>query len=308
VDAAELRVGIIGAGWIAATHRDTLERTEGARLVATADPVPGRAGYTDWRTMLDRERLDAVLVCTPPSHHREPAVAAADRGLAVYLEKPVAASLDDADAIAAAVSVAGVVCAVGYQYRVLRLPDGPPPRVLLGRGLSEPEPAAAARPWFGDPTQGGSQVLERASHLIDLERALAGEVVQVAGFEHGGIASLGLAFASGALGTVVVGAAVAGGAVGDGPMAGGTGAGGAPWALELVGDAGLVAVDLDPDPPPLRTSLERFLAAVRAGEPTAVACPVAEGVATLEVTLACELAVQSGSMVALGGGRLARNS
>jgi myo-inositol 2-dehydrogenase / D-chiro-inositol 1-dehydrogenase len=288
----ELRVGIVGAGWIAATHRDTVERTAGARLVATADPVPGRAGYTDWRTMLDRERLDAVLVCTPPSHHREPAVAAARQGLAVYLEKPVASSLDDADEIAAAVSAAGVVCAVGYQYRVLPLPDGRPPRVLLGRGLSEPEPAATSRPWFGDPAQGGSQILERASHLIDLERALAGEVVQVAGFEHGGITSLGLAFASGALGTVVVGG-----------VPGGPG-----WSLDLVGDTGTVAVDLDPDPPPLRSSLERFLAAAGAGDPTAVACPVAEGVATLEVTLACELAVQSGSMVALGGGRRVRNS
>jgi myo-inositol 2-dehydrogenase / D-chiro-inositol 1-dehydrogenase len=291
VGAPELRVGMVGAGWIAATHRDTLRRMAGARLVASADPVPGRAGYADWRTMLDRERLDAVVVCTPPRHHREAAVAAARRGLAVYLEKPVAASLDDAEAIAAAVTAAGVVCAVGYQYRVLPLPDGPPPRVLLGRGLSEPEPAAAERPWFGDLAKGGSQVLERASHLIDLERALAGEVVRVAGFEHDGIVSLALAFASGALGTVVVGG-----------VPGGPG-----WSLDLVGDGGTVAVDLDPDPPPIRTSLERFLAAARTGDPAAVACPVAEGVATLEVTLACERAVQSGATVALGGGRLVRN-
>jgi len=60
-------------------------------------------------------------------------------------------------------------------------------------------------------------------------------------------------------------------------------------------------------PPPLRISLERFLAAVRAGDPAAVACPLVEGVATLEVALACEQAVQSGATVALGAGRPARN-
>lgn len=289
--APELRVGMVGAGWIAATHRDTLDQAPGARLVAVADPVPGRARYAHWRTMLDRERLDAVLVCTPPLHHRDPAVAAARAGLAFYLEKPVAASLDDAAAIAAAVAAAGVVCAVGYQYRTLPPPGGPPPRALLGRGLSEPEPAAAGRPWFGDPAQGGSQILERASHLIDLQRALAGEVVRVAGVEHGGIVSLTLAFASGALGSVVVGR-----------VPGGPG-----WSLDLVGDGGTVVVDLDPDPPPLRTSLERFLAAVRAGDPAAVACPLVEGIATLEVALACERAVQSGATVALGAGRPARN-
>lgn len=289
--AAELRIGVVGGGWIAATHRETLHQAPGARLVAVADPVPGCADYADWRTMLDHERLDAVLVCTPPLHHREPAVGAARAGLAVYLEKPVAASLDDAAAISAAVGAAGVVCAVGYQYRVLPPPGGPPPRVLLGCGLSEPDPAAANRPWFGDSAQGGGQILERASHLIDLQRALAGEVVRVSGVEHGGIVSLTLAFSSGALGSVVTGG-----------VAGGPG-----WSLELVGDGGTVTVVLDPDPPPLRTSLERFLAAVRTGDPAAVACPLAEGVATLAVTLACEQAVQSGATVALGAGRPVRN-
>ena len=100
-----------------------------------------------------------------------------------------------------AVAGAGVVCAVGYQYRALDLPTGLRPRVLLGRGLSR----AVARPWFGDPTQGGSQILERASHLIDLQRALAGEVDRVSGMGQRGLVSLILAFAPGALGTVVVG-------------------------------------------------------------------------------------------------------
>ena len=58
----DLRVGIVGAGWIAATHAATLAALEGVTVIADADVVPGRADYADWRAMLAAERLDAVLV------------------------------------------------------------------------------------------------------------------------------------------------------------------------------------------------------------------------------------------------------
>lgn len=286
--ADELRIGLIGVGLIGKAHRATLEQTEGARLVATADVVPGRADYLDWRAMLEQERLDAVVICTPPLHHRAPAVAAAEAGLAFYLEKPVAAGLDDARAIAARAASSNVVSAVGYQYRALDLPVGLKPRALLGRGLSD----AFDRPWFGDPAQGGSQILERASHMIDLQRALSGEVERVAGAEQSGVVSLILAFTSGTLGTMVVGR-----------VPGGPG-----WSLEVVCDDGTVAIDLDRQPSPLETSLRRFLEAVRVGDPARVCCPLEEGVATLEVALACEQAVQSGETVAVGRGRPRRKA
>ena len=116
---ADLRIGIVGAGWIAGTHAASLALLDGARIVASADVVPGRADYVDWRAMLRAERLDALVVCTPPDVHREVTVAAAHGGLAVYLEKPVAHTMDDAAAIAAAVKATGIVCAVGYQYRAI---------------------------------------------------------------------------------------------------------------------------------------------------------------------------------------------
>lgn len=270
---------MIGLGWVAATHRATLEETEGAALVATADVLPGRGDYDDWRVMIAEERLDAVVICTPPMHHREPAIAAAEAGLAIYLEKPVAATLVDARAMSEAIARSGCVCAVGYQYRALSLPTGLRPRALLGRGLSD----TADRPWFGDAAQGGSQILERASHLIDLQRALAGDVDQVSGHERAGLVSLTLSFLSGAVGSIVVGR------VPNGPG----------WSLDVVTDDGTIAIDLDPDPPPIQTSLQRFLDAVRRRDASLVCCPLAEAVASLEVALACERAVRLGESVAL---------
>ncbi len=275
----DLRIGLVGVGWVGATHRTTLAETEGAELVATADVIPGRGDYEDWRAMIANERLDAVVICTPPMHHREPVIAAAEAGLAIYLEKPVAGTLDDAHAMSAAIAGSGCICAVGYQYRALRLPTNLRPRALLGRGLSD----TADRSWFGDATQGGSQILERASHLIDLQRALAGDVKQVSGHEQSGLVSLTLEFASGAVGSIVVGR------VPNGPG----------WSLDVVSDDGNVAIDLDPDPPPIRTSLQRFLEAVRRRDGSLVCCSLAEGVATLEVALACERAVRVGESVAL---------
>ena len=97
-----LWVGVIGAGWIADTHRRNLEEVGGAVIAAVADPDVERARllaapsgaetFADWDGLLAGAEVEAVLVCTPPALHREPALAAFRRGVAVYLEKPIARS------------------------------------------------------------------------------------------------------------------------------------------------------------------------------------------------------------------------
>lgn len=292
---ADLRAGIVGAGWIAGAHAAALRELDGVALVATADAVPGRAEYQDWRAMLARERLDAVLVCTPPDAHRSVVEGAAEAGVAVYLEKPVAHAMEDALALRSAVDAAGIVCAVGYQYRAISF-LGDLPRdaaLLLGTGVSD----TVQRAWLGDRARGGSMILERASHLVDLERALGGEVATVSAVEAGDGVSIALRFASGALGTVVVGRA----------------AGGPGWRLELAGDDGTVTLELDPafrahgggvalehdGPPPLRLSLACFLDAVARRDPGAVCCSLDDGVATLAVALAAQESAQRGAVVEL---------
>jgi predicted dehydrogenase len=293
---ADLRAGIVGAGWIAGTHAATLADLDGVTLVATADVVAGRAEYEDFREMLARERLDVVLVCTPPDTHREVVERAVEARVAVYLEKPVAHAMDDALALRAAVDAAGIVCAVGYQYRAISFLGGLPrgdAALLLGTGISD----TVQRSWLGDRARGGSMILERASHLIDLERALAGDVADVTAAESGDAVAIALRFLSGALGTVVVGRA----------------AGGPGWRLELAGDDGTVTVELDPafrahgaglalehdGPPPLRLSLACFLDAAARRDARAICCSLDDGVATLAVALAAQEAAQRGAAVAL---------
>jgi predicted dehydrogenase len=327
----DLRVGLVGAGWISESHAASLAAIGGARLVAVADPRKERAAdvaeaagasvHDSWEGLLARERLDAVIVCTPPALHRGPAVAALERGIPVYLEKPIARSADDARAIADAAHRSGVPCAVGYQYRALSfLPDlrellGETPLGLLAaRGIG----ATTSRPWFLDRAQGGGQLLERASHHVDLERALAGEVawVQAAGGEAHiagdrpaeadieDVVSVTLGFRSGALGSVLVA-----------------------WTrrsvpstydLDLVAGDARVQLDLDPGftavaasagrevrlvaaEAPIRRGLRAFLDAVHEGDPGRVCCTVDDAAQTLDVILAAEEALASGTTVRLSG-------
>ena len=109
-----LRAGIVGGGWIARVHVPAIDAADGVELVAACDidrakaeAIAGPRGaqaYERWEEMLERERLDVLWVCTPPLHHRDPVLAALAAGIHVYLEKPIARTMDDAEAIVAAAS------------------------------------------------------------------------------------------------------------------------------------------------------------------------------------------------------------
>ncbi|HEX5500291.1 MAG TPA: Gfo/Idh/MocA family oxidoreductase, partial [Thermomicrobiales bacterium] len=89
---------------------------DSARARDVAAPY-GANVYADFDAMLDREALQAVIVATPEMRHRDAVVAAARHGCAVLVEKPIAASLDDADAMIAACDDAGAPLMVGYILR-----------------------------------------------------------------------------------------------------------------------------------------------------------------------------------------------
>lgn len=311
-----LRVAVVGTGWIGAEHIALLSRL-GQRLVAVCDVdreraeslAPGGAqAYADWRELLDREELDAVWIATPPLHHAAPAIAALERGIPVYLEKPVARSLDDAAAIVAAAERTGAVCAVGYQWHgtealeVLRRElEGDRVALVVARSVGP----TASRPWFVDRAGGGGNILERGSHQIDLARAVAGEVVRVrtvaagaplaqSGGSEGDIedaATMLLEFEGGALGTLVV-AWTRPGQHGF-------------YSLDVVAADATLQLELDPSfsltgqahgrgvehvdrVHPLERTARRFLEAVAAGDPDRVFCTPRDAAATLAVALACE--------------------
>ncbi len=124
-----LRIGIVGVGTIAVlTHIPALRKTERARIAALCrrdqaklamaqEHIGADETYTDWREMLDRAALDAVLVCTPPDLHAEPTIAALERGLHVLVEKPMALGFSEAWAMVEAARQADRVLMGAYNAR-----------------------------------------------------------------------------------------------------------------------------------------------------------------------------------------------
>ncbi|MFS0911103.1 Gfo/Idh/MocA family protein [Microbacterium sp. 179-I 3D2 NHS] len=124
-----IRIGVVGGGLIAqAVHLPNLAANPRTELVALADPsalvgkgLAVRYGiprtYLDWRAMLDGERLDAVVVCSPHSTHAAIVLAAIDLGVHALVEKPLCIDPADAVVIAERAGAAGVVVQVGYMKR-----------------------------------------------------------------------------------------------------------------------------------------------------------------------------------------------
>ncbi|NQX13075.1 Gfo/Idh/MocA family oxidoreductase [Microbacteriaceae bacterium VKM Ac-2855] len=126
---APIRLGLIGSGWIGAFHAETIaRRIHGVELAAVADPAPGAAErvaaplgvettYTDAAELFADDSIDGVVISSPAFTHTNLVVAAAEAGKAVFVEKPMALTLADADRAIAAASAAGVPLQVGFNRR-----------------------------------------------------------------------------------------------------------------------------------------------------------------------------------------------
>jgi predicted dehydrogenase len=124
-----LRIGLVGLGSWGRELLDAIGRTDAAQAAGICDPyepflkragtaAPRAAAVTDWRRFLDSADVEAIVIATPTPTHREIAVAALQAGKHVYCEAPIAASIEDARAIAAAAAAAkGVVFQGGLQGR-----------------------------------------------------------------------------------------------------------------------------------------------------------------------------------------------
>jgi predicted dehydrogenase len=121
------RIGIVGAGFMGGLHARAVAESGSGIVAAIADPDTARAKalsaewggtvYPSHEAMLAAEQLDGVVVATPEPLHRAAVEAAAAAGCAVMVEKPIAHTLEDADAMIAACDAAGVPLLVAYILR-----------------------------------------------------------------------------------------------------------------------------------------------------------------------------------------------
>ncbi len=197
----KIRYAIAGAGAIASVHANAIKATPGAELVAiwsrnksSAAALASEYGCeaaTDLASLLRREDIDAIAIATPGGTHAEIAIAAAEAGKHLVVEKPLDVTVARSNAIIAASERNNVKLTAIFQYRYgegALLTKRAVERGRFGRLVQasafvpwhrEPSYFAAA-PWRGDRAMsGGGVLMNQAIHAVDLLLWLAGDVVQV---------------------------------------------------------------------------------------------------------------------------------
>jgi predicted dehydrogenase len=311
-----LRVAVIGAGVMGSNHMRVYRQLDGVELVAIADTnesalIAGVRGYGDYRRLLDEETLDAVSIAVPARAHFDAALACIERGTAVLVEKPIAASAEEGEALRAAAERRQVPLMVGHVERF-----NPAVRELKRRlaggelGRVYQVTARRAGPFFRRERDVGV-VHDLATHDIDVLRYLLGcEIEQVQAqtltgvrTEHEDAVAGVLRFESGAVAQLE-----------------------ANWLspakqreLVLLGERGMFALDYlkrtlvwyalgddsestgeeiaipDAASEPLEEELKAFVRAARGSEPAAVSA--ADGIAAVRVAEALVEAGQTGRAV-----------
>jgi predicted dehydrogenase len=204
----DVGVAVIGFGWMGQVHTRAWARLPHhypdsplrPRFVAVADPEAARrdeaaaaygfgAAYAEWRELLDRDDVDVVSVCGPNFVHREIGTAVAESGRHLWIEKPAGRNARDTASIAEAVRKAGVMSAVGFNYRNAPAVEVARELVATGRlGRIETVEVRmladySAHPdgvlsWRFETEYAGTGVLgDLASHGFDLARHVAGDAV-----------------------------------------------------------------------------------------------------------------------------------
>ncbi|MDJ0928069.1 MAG: Gfo/Idh/MocA family oxidoreductase [Gammaproteobacteria bacterium] len=196
-----IRVGFVGFGRMGITHYSILNNHPNVNIVAVCDAskmmlrVLGKyvdvATYTDFREMIDSDKLDAIVVSTPASSHAEIVRVGLDRGLHTFVEKPFTLTAADSREIVDRLDGQHVVNQVGYVNRFNEVFDEARRLLQLGvigdvrRFRSEMYGATVTKDskssWRSKQAQGGGCMYEFASHCIDLAVYLFGEPVGVSG-------------------------------------------------------------------------------------------------------------------------------
>lgn len=231
----KIKTGIIGTGKVGHLHAAALASNEKSDFTAVLGRNPEKAqkfadqygvkAYTDLDVFLRESGVEAVCICTPHPAHCDPSVAAAEAGIHLLVEKPLASSLEDCDAVLEAVEKSGVklgmLCQRRFYEPCARIHEsveaGKIGKPILGTvtvlGWRD-QAYYDSDPWRGTwKDEGGGVLVNQAVHQLDLLLWYMGPVAEVSGFwgnlNHPSIevddtAVASIRFKSGALGQVLV--------------------------------------------------------------------------------------------------------
>lgn len=189
-----MNVGFIGAGKMASTLMERVDESDHATITAVCDvdeeaareaaEPRGAATYTDHETFYEEGGgdLDAAFVAIPPFAYDDQVALAAERGIDVFVEKPVALRPEQGRETLAAIEEAGIVTGTGYVFRYDQITEKASElladreiTMFTGRYWS----SLLASSWGSKLDLSGGEIVTRTTHVYDLVRYLGGEVDRV---------------------------------------------------------------------------------------------------------------------------------
>ena len=226
---SEVKLAIAGGGVIGRRHADAIVNADSAVLIAIADPAPsGRQLaenmnvplYSDLQELLAAEAIDGVIVSTPTQHHLKPTITALDSGCHVLVEKPIMATLEEADQVVVKAAECSCEVLVGHHRRYYSLihrareiiQSGELGQLVAVSGQWTVRKADAyfhpdwRKKWEAGP------VLTNLIHEMDSLRYICGEVVSISAevshavrnWEKEDAVAIIMRFSSGAIGTFML--------------------------------------------------------------------------------------------------------
>jgi predicted dehydrogenase len=320
----KVRIGFIGTGRIANRHMEKLCKIKDTTLVSVCDvekkeaekmiKIWGGKLYTDYREMLNKEGLDAVYICLPPFAHTDQEILAAEKGINLFVEKPLALDLKKACQISKIIEDSGVISSVGYLYRYSDIVNRAKEEVsqkkialILGHYLC---PMPSIR-WWRNKNESGGQIVEQTTHIFDLARYLVGEVDTIYGQRSRGLmedvenyslddaSCINLYFQSGAVGGISSACTLKRGR---------------DWGINLIGKSFRIDLllsshlliisngkrrEIKMQTDPYQAEDEAFIEAVKKDRPEIIRSPYPDALKTLKLTLAADSSLEKGKIISL---------
>jgi len=333
--AKKVKVGFVGSGGMAEAHSKPLAAMKDVQIVGYCDVDMEKAGrmaqqygakaFEDAAEMMDTVEPTAVYFCLPPFAHGAE-LEAVKRGIPFFVEKPIGLDLELCNKIARAVKRRKLLTCAGYMNRyrggvqmVRKLLQADPAILVLGGwigGTPRGGPGKGIWSWWIQKDKSGGQFLEQVTHTVDLARFLCGEATQVhalaaTGFNKGApkaysiedASVVNIRFKSGAVANLWAScsANAGGGGVSLSVFASKTTALLTGWEhsvrlmqrgkepREIPGEGDIFAVED-----------EAFIKAVRTGNRAGIMSWYADGLKTLEISVAANKSMKTGKPVVIG--------
>ncbi len=192
----KIKIGFIGCGTVSNIHLKYLKNDPDVELVGFCgsrdfDKVKDIAAkyfstaYPGYKKMLAEAKPDAVYILIPPFIHGQIEKNCAERGIHMFIEKPIALDTETARTVQESIEKNNIICSVGYHWRYSKATNKA--RKLLKNkeiGMVEGHWSSyfpESSEWWSRKEKSGGQIVEQTTHLFDLARYFCGEVERVYG-------------------------------------------------------------------------------------------------------------------------------